>query len=439
VLELANFGFRAIINSVYGEHLITFQYKLTQMANRVYILGGAQTDFSQNWHRQGLDIADLLAESVDLSVSSCDIDLGEVQSAHVGNFVGELFCGQGQLGGLLVQKFPELTGIPVSRHEAACASGSMAIFAAMRDIEAGYAELSLVSGIEMMKNVDGTKASDYLGAAAWIGHEAEEAQYPWVYLFSEIRDFYQERYGVKDEHLAHISKINYKNAQNNPNAQTRNCKMRHEAFTQNDEFNPIVEGKLRKSDCGRITDGRVALFLASESYTRQYAVRRGLRMDAMPYIKGWGHRTAPITLSAKLEKAMSEYFVFPELYNTVQDGLNRANMGSTNDLDAIETHDCFTISEYIALEHFGLTQPGEAWQVIESGEIEMDGSIPVNPSGGLIGAGHPVGATGVRMMLDGFKQVTNQAGDYQVEGARNVGLLNIGGSFTTVASFVVGI
>jgi len=82
--------------------------------------------------------------------------------------------------------------------------------------------------------------------------------------------------------------------------------------------------------------------------------------------------------------------------------------------------------------------PGESWKAVEAGVIAADGKLPINPSGGLIGLGHPVGATGVRMMLDGYRQVTGNAGDYQVEGARRVGLLNIGGSTTTIASFVVG-
>ena len=107
-------------------------------------------------------------------------------------------------------------------------------------------------------------------------------------------------------------------------------------------------------------------------------------------------------------------------------------------LDAIETHDCFTISEYMAIEHFGITAPGEAWKAIEEGTVFHDGRLPVNASGGLIGLGHPVGATGIRMLLDSWKQVSGRAGAYQVENARNVATLNIGGSTTTTASFVVG-
>ena len=109
-----------------------------------------------------------------------------------------------------------------------------------------------------------------------------------------------------------------------------------------------------------------------------------------------------------------------------------------DDLDGFEVHDCFTPSEYVAIDHIGLTGPGESWKAIEGGEIELGGRLPINPSGGLIGGGHPVGASGVRMMLDAAKQVSDLAGDYQVGGARRFGTLNFGGSTATTVSFVIG-
>jgi acetyl-CoA C-acetyltransferase len=93
----------------------------------------------------------------------------------------------------------------------------------------------------------------------------------------------------------------------------------------------------------------------------------------------------------------------------------------------------------MAIDHLGLTAPGESWKAVEDGSIEMGGRLPINPSGGLIGLGHPVGATGVRMALDAFKQVTGTAGDYQVEGAKTCQTLNIGGSTTTTVSLIVGV
>jgi len=107
------------------------------------------------------------------------------------------------------------------------------------------------------------------------------------------------------------------------------------------------------------------------------------------------------------------------------------------DLDAIETHDCFSITEYMAIEHFGITKPGEAWKAIEEGIIEKSGALPINPSGGLIGLGHPVGATGIRMVLDGAKQTTDNAEDMQINGAKTIATYNVGGSGTTNVSFIV--
>ena len=100
--------------------------------------------------------------------------------------------------------------------------------------------------------------------------------------------------------------------------------------------------------------------------------------------------------------------------------------------------ECFTTSEYMAIDHFGLTKPGESWKAIEEGVIEFGGKLPVNVSGGLIGCGHPVGATGARQALDAFRQVTETAGEYQIDGAKKIATLNIGGSGTTSVAMVIG-
>jgi acetyl-CoA C-acetyltransferase len=130
--------------------------------------------------------------------------------------------------------------------------------------------------------------------------------------------------------------------------------------------------------------------------------------------------------------------VFPHVRQVASQALERAGISDVHELDGIEVHDCFSMSEYVAIDHFGITGPGESWKVIENGDLERNGSIPINPSGGLIGIGHPVGATGVRMLHDASRQVTGRAQDCQVEGATRFATLNIGGSLTTAVSFVVG-
>ena len=118
-----------------------------------FVLGGAQTDFLRNWTREGSTLADLIAEPVHAALADASIGAADVQVAHVGNFASEIYCGQGHLGGLLVEADPAFSGLPTSRHEAACASGSVAVLAAMADLEAGRYDVALVVGVEMMRNV----------------------------------------------------------------------------------------------------------------------------------------------------------------------------------------------------------------------------------------------------------------------------------------------
>ena len=107
--------------------------------------------------------------------------------------------------------------------------------------------------------------------------------------------------------------------------------------------------------------------------------------------------------------------------------------------DGLEGHDSFMMREDMAIDHSGLTAPGDSWKAIDEGRITRDGDFPINPSGGLIGLGHPVGATGVRMLLACARQVAGQAGAYQLPNAENMMTFNVGGSTTTCASFVVGV
>jgi acetyl-CoA C-acetyltransferase len=160
-------------------------------------------------------------------------------------------------------------------------------------------------------------------------------------------------------------------------------------------------------------------------------------LEAVPYLKGWGHRTATMRFEDKLKESPNSPYIMPHVRGTITDAYARAGIPGPEALDAIETHDCFTTTEYMAIDHFGITKPGESWKAVEEGRIALDGELPINPSGGLIGAGHPVGCTGVRMLLDAWKQISGKAGDYQVEGARQVQTLNIGGSGTTTVSLVV--
>jgi acetyl-CoA C-acetyltransferase len=408
------------------------------MSTGIYVLGGAQTDFARNWAREDKDLFVMFEEATQAALADARVDAAEIEVGHVGNFVAELFCRQGLLGGFFGLVDPAMADMPASRHEAACASGSIAILSAMTDIESGRYDCALVLGIEQMRNVPGSEAAEHLGAAIWTNHECQGVRWPWPHLFARLGDEYERRYGLKHEHLMAISRNNFDNARRNPYAQSRNWTFTEASFTADDEANPVIDGRIRKLDCGQVTDGAAAVVLAGERKAREWARRHDVPLESLPRIKGWGHRTAQIAFEPKLVASRDALHVFPHVRRATAEALARAGIDDVYALDGIETHDCFTTTEYMAIDHFGLTPPGENWQVIEDGTIAMGGRLPINPSGGLIGLGHPVGATGVRMVLDCARQVTDRAGDCQVEGARDFATLNVGGSACTVVSFVVG-
>jgi len=310
--------------------------------------------------------------------------------------------------------------------------------AASAEIEAGRYDLQAVVGIEQMKTVSAAVGGAYLGTAAWYEQEAENIEFPFPKLFGKLGDEYDRRYGLKDEYLAEISRINYDNAKLNPNAQTRTWYMNKEHALCRTDDNMEVGGRIRIADCSQVTDGVATVFLASRAYAERYAKGLGKKLSEIPRIKGWGHNTARLRFEDKVAESREDRYVLPHVRSTIMSAMKRAGVEDVNGIDGIETHDCFTTSEYMAIDHFGITEPGESWKAVEEGWLEIDGKHPINPSGGLIGAGHPVGATGVRQVLDSYLQVTGQAGAYQVEGAKNFQTLNIGGSGTTSCSFIVG-
>jgi acetyl-CoA C-acetyltransferase len=409
------------------------------MAAPIYVLGGYQTDFSRKWTKENKHVVAMMREAVMGALVQTTLDPKEVETIHVGNFAAELYAMQGHLGALALEADPVFSGLPTARHEAACASGSIAILAASAEIEAGRYDSALVVGVEQMKTVDPKTGGDFLGTAAWYEREAKGIEFPFPKLFGRLGDEYDKRFGLKDEHLAQISAVNYSNAKRNPNAQTRTWYMTEDHACSTDKFNSLIGGRIKVSDCSQVTDGGVALFLASEKKAAEYAKRRGLKLESIPRILGWGHHTAPIEFSAKVAESKDNPYVLPHTRQTILDAFKRAAVSDVWQVQGIETHDCFTTSEYMAIDHFGLTKPGESWKAVEDGTIELGGKLPINPSGGLIGAGHPVGATGCRQVLDAYKQVTASAGEYQIPGAKRMATLNIGGSGTTSVCFVVGV
>ena len=367
------------------------------------------------------------------ALQSSGVAAEHIDSIHVGNAFAELQRQQGHLGAMVAQVVPELWGVPAMRHEGACASSSLAVLAAMAEIEAGRYDCVLVLGVEELKNLPGDQASRNQNAASWQGREDIECRFMWPAAFGLVAQTYAQRYGLDRQYLNRIAELNYGHARLNPLAQTRRWQFDPLSFTDDDQANPVIEPGSRRQDCAQITDGACALVLASGRFLKA----QGRSCAGLARISGWGHRNAGLRLRDKLERSQGQPYVFGHVRQTVEDAWRRAGIEGIDAVHGVETHDCFTSTEYMAIDHLGLTPPGQSWQAIADGSIERGGRCPVNLSGGLIGAGHPVGATGARMLLDAARQVTGLAGACQIEGAWRLQTLNIGGSLGTVVSFVV--
>lgn len=413
--------------------------------NKVYILGGAQTDFERNWKKEGKGLVALLKEVMFDGLSDAGLSFDDIKKLNkenrvacfVGNFIAEKYIEQGHLGAFMTEVDSAFYGVPSARYEAACASSSVAIDAAQTKIQTGDYDVAIIVGWELMKTVDSKTGGDFLGRAAYYEKEGKDIYLPFPKLFGRLADETLKKYPTLDERrymdaLAQISAINYGNAKRNPMAQTRKWFMSYEqASTRGTDTNPYVGGKLAVSDCSQVTDGGAVVVLCSEKFIAE----RGIKEK--PILKGYGHRVAPMLFDKKMEDNEGSDYVLPWTRQAVIDAYRRSGL-SVEDIDVFETHDCFTSSEYAAISAFGLTDPSKEYEAVENGLIAFDGKKPINPSGGLIGCGHPVGASGARMFLDLYKQVSGTAGGYQVEGVRNGMMLNIGGSATTNYVFVVG-
>ena len=406
----------------------------------VRILGGYQTDFARNWSREGVHMVEPMKEAINGALAATEVDVEEVGSIHVGNFAAELYTMQGHLGALAVEADPKLRGKPTARHEAACASGAVALLAASADIEAGRYETALVLGVEQMKTVNPEKGGEYLGTAAWYEREAKGKDFPFPRLFGKLGAEYVDRFETPmEEYQAYLSELMYRNARRNPKAQTRSWAMEKGSPAAEKKRGFRISAEIKLSDCSQITDGTAAVVLASEEYARQYARRHNILIEEIPAILGWGHTTAPILLADKLAESKDDRYVLPHTRRAITAAYARAGIAGPDQLDACEFHDCFTTTAYAAIDLVGLTEPGENHKAIEEGWLETNGRLPLNPSGGLIGAGHPVGATGVRQVLDAYRLAIGKAGDYQVpQRHHRVLTVNIGGTGTTNVAFVVG-
>ena len=319
----------------------------------MWILGGYQSDFARNLDREGLDFADLTAEVVDATLAAARVDAADIDVVHVANAFGELFARQGHLGAMPATVHDGLWDVPATRHEAACASGSVATLAAIADLRSGAYRTALVVGVELEKTVPGDTATD---DPRRRGVDRPRRRGREIHVAAHVRRASPPSTTAATASTTRICgpsrHCNFANARANPNAQTRAWTV-PEPLTDDDVSNPIVEGRLRRFDCSQITDGGAGVVLVTDDWLRDHP-------DARPLgrIDGWGHRTVGLGLQQKLDRsAGTTPYVLPHVRYAVLDAFDRAQV-TLDDVDGFEVHDCFTPSEYLAIDHIGLTGAG---------------------------------------------------------------------------------
>lgn len=353
------------------------------------------------------DVESLVAEAVRGALADADVPGDAVDAIFFGNFnagMQPLAFGSS----LALQADDGLLGVPATRVENACASGSAAVHQGIQAILAGAANTVLVVGAEKMTN-----SSPETVGRALLGADYDAAgtasHHGFAGLFAAVAHEYQRRYGSIGDEMAWIAAKNHANGLANPYAHLRKD-FSFDFCRDVTDANPMVAHPLRRTDCSPVSDGAAALVLQRENLAERSLAR----------IVGYSQS------NDYLPAARRDPLAFEGTKAAVEQALKMSNRALT-DLDFAEVHDCFTIAELLVYEAIGLAEPGRAREVVNAGTTLKDGRLPVNPSGGLKSKGHPVGATGVSQHVLAALQLSGRAGDMQVPDA-GIGLVhNMGG------------
>src|SRR5215470_1161942 len=369
-------------------------------------IGKGHPDFILKGHpdfgkRENPTLEDHLVRVVRQLLAEYQIDPSLIQRGYVGNFAGELFSSQGFLGAMLGRAEERLAGIGCARVEAACASGGVGIVGAIESIQAGL-DVVLVAGAEVQTTVRPREGADYLARASHYATERSIDDFTFPALLARRAKAYKEAYGITDRDLAHFSVKAYANANRNPRAHMHTIKMTLEQATTasdtNPNFlqNPELKAHLKVSDCSQVSDGAAAVILASAEGIQKL----GRSLAQCVKVRSYGFCTNPL--------------------------------GQVKDLLRLDT------TAAARYEAIGWAEQGQGIDLVLSGRTSIEGDIPVNPGGGLVGFGHPVGATGVKQAAEIYRQMKGLCEDYQIPRELHTGLTaNMGGDDRTVVSLVL--
>ncbi|TDP62162.1 thiolase C-terminal domain-containing protein [Bradymonas sediminis] len=405
---------------------------------KIYMVGGALTPFIGKMHpdfiwkkhpdfgtRENPTLEETLSAAIQKALADTNVDADAIEKGFIGNFAGELFSNQGHLGAMAVRADEKLNGKPFTRVEGACASGGLAAIGAIDALNAGY-DVVMAAGAEVQTTVSAREGAGFLARASHWEEEREIDDFTFPAMFARRAKFYKEKFGVTDEDIAHVTVKAYANANKNPLAHMREVTMTLEnasaASDRNPAFlrNPELKEHLKVSDCSQVSNGGAAVILASEDGLKKL----GIDPSDCVEILGYAHTTSPLGRVNDYTVLDNTELAAKQLYE--ETGLR------PSDIDVAEVHDCFAVTELLMYEALGFAEPGKGAELARSGATAIDGDIPVNTGGGLIAYGHPVGATGVKQLLEIYRQMKGQCGDYQMPNAPTVGLTaNMGGDDRT--------
>ncbi|MBC7187683.1 MAG: 3-ketoacyl-CoA thiolase [Calditrichaeota bacterium] len=355
-----------------------------------------------------------------------------IDEAVIGNFMAARFCRQGHLAAFLPAVDEALRFKPCTRTEGACASGGLAVYTGIKSILAETAEVVLVIGVEVQNTVKAVYGSDILaGAAHYAGERKAGHAFFFPAKFDERAAAYFARFG--QERTRRAMAMWYaqavENARREPKAQEYHNRAEDLFALGMTPPNPkAFLPNLNIYDCSKVSDGASAIVLASEEGLARLGIPRAQAVRLL----GMGVAENDITA------APPELTELTTTRAAVEKAYRMAGL-QASDIGVCEVHDCFTISGLLSLEAAGFVGPGEAPDFVAGGETRLGGTVACNTTGGLIGFGHYTGGTGVRQVVDLWRQLTNNAGQCQVKlrSGRRYGMsINMGGNDKTVTVFI---
>jgi acetyl-CoA C-acetyltransferase len=383
--------------------------------DRVAIVGMGCTAFGERWDRGA---SDLLVDAAKEALESAGIGLGQVDAF----WLGTLYSGQ---SGLTLSRPLKIDYKPVTRVENFCATGSEAFRNACYAVAAGAYDVAMAIGVEKLKD-SGYSGLPGLGSPG----DGTKAALTAPATFSLLAPAYARKYGLTGEQLKEVmTRIAWKNHKNgalNPRAQ-----FRKEVPKETIACSPLVAGPLGIFDCSGVSDGAAAAIVVRAEDAPRYC-DRPLWVKALSFIAG--------PAAGPMDPGY-DYTTFPEVVASAADAYAQAGLKEPRqELAMAEVHDCFTPTELVLMEDLGFAARGTAWKEVLAGTFDRDGELAVNPDGGLKSFGHPIGASGLRMLYECWLQLRGEAGPRQIasvaRGRRLALTHNLGGAPGECVSFV---